>query len=49
MKKLKAFLMGVREMRLTLTTHYDDEALLECYDSGREWAHRLTFRLVEPM
>jgi len=44
MKKLKAFIEGVREFRSDMTTHYEDVALLEAYDLGREWAHRLTMR-----
>ena len=46
--RLRAFALGVREFRLTCTTHFDDDALLEAYDLGREWAHRLTFRRFEP-
>ena len=48
MDKLRAFMLGVREFRLTFTTHYADPNLLEAYDTGREWAHRLTFRHFEP-
>ena len=48
MSRLRAFLLGVQEFRLSLTTHFDDDDLLEAYDSGREWAHRLTFRRYEP-
>jgi hypothetical protein len=47
MVKLAAFLRGVREFRSSVTTHYDDYDLLLAYDWGREWAHRLTFRLFE--
>lgn len=49
MKKIAAFINGVCEFRLTLTAHYDDDGLLECYGRGREFAHRLTFRYFEPM
>jgi hypothetical protein len=48
MKKIAAFINGMKEFRLTLTTHYDDAALLEAYDAGRELAHRLTFRHFDP-
>ena len=41
--RLRAFLLGVREFRSDLTTHFD-YPLIEDYDRGREWAHRLTFR-----
>ena len=44
MKSILAFTKGVREFRSAFTTHYDDAALLEAYDLGREWAHRLTLR-----
>lgn len=50
MKRLKAFLNGMREFRLSMTTNYDHvetdegDALQAAYDWGREWAHRLTFR-----
>ena len=45
---IRAFLLGAAEFRLTLTTHFDDAALLEAYDFGRELAHRVTFRHFEP-
>jgi hypothetical protein len=41
---IRAFLLGVREFRSSLTTSYDDYDLLLAYDRGRELAHRLTFR-----
>lgn len=44
MKKVKAFLQGMREFRLSFTTHYDDYTLAIAYDSGREVAHKLTLR-----
>lgn len=43
MSRLKAFLLGVREFRSAWTTHFD-WPLINDYDRGREWAHRLTFR-----
>lgn len=49
MSKLKAFFLGVREFKLTSTTHFEDYDLLCTYDLGREWAHRLTFRHFDPM
>lgn len=39
-----AFLNGVKEFRLSATTHYDDYGLLEAYDWGRELTHRVTRR-----
>lgn len=44
MRLITAFLMGMREFRLSFTTRYEDQALMDAYDWGREWAHRLTFR-----
>lgn len=44
MKSIKAFLLGMAEFRLSFTTHIADLHLQNCYDHGREWAHRLTFR-----
>lgn len=40
----KAFLAGMKEFRLGMTTAYADDTLRECYDKGRDLAHRLTFR-----
>lgn len=51
--RLRAFIRGMREFRLDCTWA---DPLRKCgymtdldyaYDSGREWAHRLTFRLFE--
>lgn len=47
MRKLQAFLMGVREFRLSSTTHYDGD-LIDAYDTGREIANRLTLRKFDP-
>ncbi len=53
MKKIAAFLRGVREFRSDVTwadprrdyaSGYTYTALDEAYDWGREWAHRLTLR-----
>lgn len=43
----KAFFLGMREFRLSMTPAYDDETLRECYDKGRDLAHRLTLRHYE--
>lgn len=48
MRRLAAFLAGLREFRLTITTAYDDDALADAYDTGRELAHRITRRRFEP-
>lgn len=47
-RKAMAFLNGVREFKLTATTHYDDWDLLEAYDWGRALAHRVTAGRYEP-
>lgn len=47
MKITKAFINGVREFRLSLTTNYDDDRLMLAYDWGREIAHRVTLRRYE--
>ena len=47
MTRLHAFIMGVREFRSSYTTSFDDQDLLFAYDAGRDWAHRLTFRLFD--
>lgn len=44
MKKIEAFLLGMREFRLDCTTSYKDWDLAHAYDGGRELAHVLTFR-----
>ena len=48
MKRVRVFLLGVAEFRLTCTTSFADNSLQAAYDWGREWAHRLTFRHFEP-
>jgi hypothetical protein len=47
MIKLRAFVLGMREFRTSWTTHFEDETLMEAYDAGRDFAHRITFRLYE--
>lgn len=37
----RAFILGMREFRLSFTTRCDTDALRLAYDWGREWAHRL--------
>ena len=44
MNKVKAFLQGVWEFRLSFTTHYAEHDLARAYDQGRELAHKLTLR-----
>ena len=43
MGKIRIFLLGMREFRLGMTTHYDYPQI-ETYDAGRELAHRITLR-----
>lgn len=42
-----AYLRGMKEFRLTYTTHYDDSDVADAYDWGRESMHCCTFRLYE--
>jgi hypothetical protein len=46
MHRFHAFFLGLREFRLSVTTHFDDD-LLEWYDRGRDLAHRATLRRYE--
>lgn len=46
MKKIYAFLLGMWEFRSSFTTHFEGD-LIEIYDSGRDMAHKLTFRKFE--
>lgn len=47
MKTIKAFFLGAFEFRRAFTTHFQSWHLLNSYDAGREWAHRLTLRRFE--
>lgn len=47
MKHIRAFIKGMREFRLSMTTAYEDDSLRESYDMGRDMAHRLTLRNYE--
>ncbi len=47
MKNLSSFILGIREFRCGVTTHFDDASQLYAYDFGRELAHRMTFRRFE--
>lgn len=38
------FLLGMREYRLSCTANPMDDDLMDCYDRGRDFAHRITFR-----
>jgi hypothetical protein len=44
MNRFFAFFLGMSEFRLSFTTHFADWDFQNAYDSGRELAHRLTFR-----
>lgn len=46
MKRIAAFILGIREFKLDSTTSYDPP-LIEWYDVGREFAHRVTLRRYE--
>lgn len=47
MRTIRAFWRGVREFRVSFTTHYADPNLARAYDIGRDLAHRLTLRYFE--
>lgn len=47
MRRLRAFFLGMIEFRTEFTTYFGDYDLIEAYDSGRDLAHRLTFRRFE--
>ena len=48
MIRIKAFILGVVEFRSAFTTHFENYADLLSYDTGRELAHKPTFRRFEP-
>jgi hypothetical protein len=43
MTRIKTFILGMIEFRNECTTHFGDD-LIETYDAGRDFAHRITFR-----
>lgn len=43
----RAFILGAREFRLSMTAAYDSWEMQEAYDCGREFAHWATFRRYE--
>jgi len=47
MRRLLIFLLGVKEFRSSMTTHFGWPEI-ETYDRGREFAHAVTFRRFEP-
>lgn len=42
-----AFLFGMREFRHAFTHYYPSQRECHAYDSGREFAHRITLRHYE--
>lgn len=44
MQRLKAFLLGMYVFRLSLTASFEDLAVQDAYEAGRDMAHQLTFR-----
>ena len=46
LQRLRAFVLGAYEFRRSWTTN-PGEDLIEDYDWGREWAHRVTLRRFE--
>jgi len=47
MNKIIAFLHGIIEFKISVTSHYEDYQLLFLYDKGRNFAHVVTFRKYE--
>ena len=47
-KRIRAFMLGVREFRMTYTTHYANLDLLDAYDAGRALANILTLHRFDP-
>lgn len=45
LKHIGSFLLGALEFRSDITTSVDP---IEPYDRGREFVHKLTFRIYEP-
>jgi hypothetical protein len=46
MKKLSIFITGMLEFRQNSTSNFNNQEI-ETYDSGRDFAHFLTFRIFE--
>jgi hypothetical protein len=46
MRRIKIFLLGMREFRMDATTHFDYPEI-NTYDWGREVAHILTLRIFD--
>ena len=44
---IRAFINGMMEFRLSLTTHYTSYRCRTAYDYGREFMHMLTLRRYE--
>lgn len=44
---LRVFFLGMCEFRSSFTYRHETRRLRDCYDAGREWAHRLTFGRFE--
>lgn len=45
---ISAFINGMCEFKVSVTTHYWNERQTNAYDQGRELAHKLTLRQYEP-
>ncbi len=46
MSKIKAFILGMIEFRSDCTTNVGDDDM-DAYDSGRDFAHKITFRYFD--
>jgi hypothetical protein len=47
MKNLKAFILGIKEFKLTYTTHIKNYNESVCYEKGRDFAHKITLRYFD--
>ena len=47
LERVKAFCFGIAEFRSSVTLNFIDPDLMDAYDWGREWAHRITMRRFE--
>ena len=47
MKNIKAFILGIKEFKLTYTTHIENYHESVYYEKGRDLAHKITFRYFD--
>ena len=47
MKNIKAFILGIKEFKLTYTTHIENYHESVYYEKGIDLAHKITFRYFD--